>query len=595
MLRDSSDNLPFTFRALGGADEVGASSYLYELDGTRVLVDAGMRPKGAGEESLPDLGALADSPPDAVVLTHAHLDHVGALPLVRRAFPDVPIYASEATKRIAELVMADAAKVGRDQGAPLYDEEEAVETARAILTLRAHEQQRFPSYSGTTGPSVTSVPAGHIPGAVSLILEESSGRKVFHTGDVSNARTMTVEAAHTPSSPTPVDAVITESTYGDVMLPSRKEQVRLLAETVGDVIQSGGRVLIPTFALGRAQEILLILLSHQRSGVLPDFPIYLDGLVRPMTTLYDELIEASEMPKALTNMVKNAKRSPFFGEGDVRMVKSPQQRREVISSEEPAVILASSGMLHAGPSVAYARQILTEQQSALLTVGFQDEESPGRRLRELARGDTLSLPHSPDGKMVDVPVSCRLQRFHLSAHADRSGLLNLISDYPSQRVILVHGEGGARHALYDSLRKDREVVQAKNGELVDLSSPARFGKAAHGNPPGGNPPKGRGSQQGVEGELPPEEDDKSLQTNTNVSESSAANALRKVSRFNTRAEVWVEDGLVLMKLPDDVDVEHLFPEGRYRMKVKRTSGADQQALRIEINPEDGAADGKADD
>lgn len=572
MSSESIEAGPLTFRALGGADEVGASCYLYELGETRVLVDAGMRPKGAGEESLPDLGALADSPPDAVVLTHAHLDHVGALPLVRRAFPDIPIYASEATKRIAELVMTDAAKVARDQDAPLYDEEEARESAAAITVMVPQTLQRMPSYSPVIGASVTSLPAGHIPGALSLILEDSCGRKVFHTGDVSNAKTLTVEAAHRPSSPTPVDAVVSESTYGNVMLPSRKEQVRLLAETVGDVIQQGGRVLIPTFALGRAQEILLILLSHQRSGVLPEFPVYLDGLVRPMTALYDELLEIGEMPKALRNMVKNARRSPFFGEGDVRMVKSPQQRQQIISAAEPAVILASSGMLHAGPSVAYGRQILTEERSALLTVGFQDEESPGRRLRELGQGDTLSLPHSPDGGMVEVPVSCRVGRYHLSAHADRAGLLNLISDYPSPRVILVHGEGGARVALYESLHKDREVVQAKSGFVVDLASTPRFGKAARSG----------GTRRGAEGDYSPEEDDKSLQTQTNDSPSPTASALRKVSRFNTHAEVWVEDGLVLMKLPDDVDVEHLFPEGRYRMKVKRTSGDHDETLRAEI-------------
>lgn len=576
MSSESTRSGPFILRALGGADEVGASCYLYELGNCRVLVDAGMSPKGAGEESLPDLGALTDSPPDAIVLTHAHLDHVGALPLLRRAFPSVPIYATSPTARIAELVMADAAKVARDQDAPLYDEEEAAETARAISVMAVRERQKLPQ-----GVSVIPVEAGHIPGAVSLLLEDADERKVFHTGDLSNAKTLTVEAAYRPSSPTPVDAVVSESTYGDVMLPSRKEQVRLLAETIGDVVQSGGRVLIPTFALGRAQEILLILLSHQRSGVLPEFPIYLDGLVRPMTRLYDELLEAGDMmPRALINMVKNARRSPFYGEGDVRPVKSPGDRQRVIAEGEPAVILASSGMLHAGPSVAYARQILTEERSALLTVGYQDEESPGRMLRELSPGDKLSLPHSPYGGLVEVPVSCRVGRYHLSAHADRAGLLNVLSDYPSDRVVLVHGEGGARVALYESLHKDREVVQAKNGSVVDLASAPRFGKAVRAS----------GSQRDANSDYSPKESDKSLQTQTNDSPPPTARGPRKVSRFNTHADVWVEDGLVLMKLPDDVDVEHLFPEGRYRMKIRRTSGANQNSLRAEIYPDHGVAE-----
>jgi Cft2 family RNA processing exonuclease len=358
-----------------------------------VLVDSGIRPKGAGEESLPDLAALANNPPDAVVLTHAHLDHVGALPLVRRAFPHVPIFATAATARIAKLVMKDAARVAQDQSAPLYTEDEAREAASAISVMVAYERQKLPS----RGPGVASViplEAGHIPGAVSLLLEDPSGRRILHTGDISNTKTLTVEGAYKLSESNPVDAVITESTYGDVMLPSRKEQVRLLADAAGEVIQRGGRVLIPTFALGRAQEILDILVSHQRSGVLPHFPIYLDGLVRPMTRLYDELVDAGEMPKALTNLRKNSGRSPFFGEGDVRLIKSPGHRQRVISEAQPAVILASSGMLHAGPSVAYAHQILTEKDSALLTVGYQEEESPGRMLRELSHG-AIGSPSPP--------------------------------------------------------------------------------------------------------------------------------------------------------------------------------------------------------
>lgn len=196
-------------------------------------------------------------------------------------------------------------------------------------------------------------------------------------------------------------------------------------------------------------------------------------------------------------------------------------------------------------------------------------------LRELQKGDTLALPQSPDGGMVEVPVSCRIGRYHLSAHADRAGLLNLISDYPSPRVILVHGEGGARVALYESLNKDREVAQAKNGSVVDLSSPPRFGKATR-----------RGdSRRDVVGDYSPEDNDTRLRTQTNDAPPLTANAPRKVSRFNTHAERWVEDRLLLMKLPDDVDVEHLFPEGRYKMKVRRSSAAKGENKRVEIYPE----------
>lgn len=192
----------------------------------------------------------------------------GALPLVRRTFSEVPISATAATAWVAELMMADAAKVAAAQDAPLYTEEEARETAAAISVMVPYERQKLPLWEVGVA-SMIPLSAGYTPGAVSLVLGDPSGRWLLHPGDVSNTKTLTVEGAYRPSAFTPVDAVITESTYADVMLPSRKEQVRLLAGAVGEVIQDGGRISVPTFALGGAQEILVIPLSHQRSGLIP--------------------------------------------------------------------------------------------------------------------------------------------------------------------------------------------------------------------------------------------------------------------------------------------------------------------------------------
>jgi hypothetical protein len=153
--------------------------------------------------------------------------------------------------------------------------------------------------------------------------------------------------------------------------------------------------------------------------------------------------------------------------------------------------------------------------------------------------------------------------------------LNLIHDYPSPRVILVHGEGAARLALYESLHKEREVVQAKNGQNVDLSAPPRFGQGRADSM----------SASSLKDDPSPNESDKSSDSQTFVASNSSS--ARKVTRFNTHADVWVEDGMVMMKLPEDVDPEHLFPEGRYRMKIRRTSGGNRETLRAEIYPDRG--------
>jgi Cft2 family RNA processing exonuclease len=186
------------FIGLGGTDEVGASCYLkaspdnYELGATRLLVDAGLRPSLQGEAGLPALAQLDEHPLDLMVLTHAHLDHIGALPLVKRRFPKLPVYATRATKRIALEVLADAVKVGESQGVSLYSLGEAVEAVARTLIITPAEPLAFP------GGQLTPYPAGHLLGAVGLLIETEAGR-LFHTGDFSNIAGLTTDPAYRTS------------------------------------------------------------------------------------------------------------------------------------------------------------------------------------------------------------------------------------------------------------------------------------------------------------------------------------------------------------------------------------------------------------
>ena len=448
------------FLGLGGTNEVGASCYLYELGDTRLLIDAGMRPTMIGEESLPMLELLKDNPPDLMILSHAHLDHVAGIPRVKKYFPNLPIYTTRASRRLALEILTDAVKVAKSQGAIVYELGDAMQAVANMQIIKHFEPISF------AGGQFSVYPAGHILGAVGILIETDEG-KIFHTGDFSNITTLTTEEAYRPPTPVAVDAVVSEATYGDTILPSRKEQIREFIEAVKTVLEGGGRVLVPTFALGRAQELILLLLNHQSNGKLPKVPIYLDGLVRKLTNTFDELME--EMPKKLQNLAKNLKTSPFL-QGNVVMVKDAKQRQRIIDSYHPAIVLASSGMLTGGPSPIYARHILKEVNSALFVVGYQDAESPGRRLLELERGGEVMLPNQEIEGFEPVPALCQVARYYLSAHADRVGIISHLSRYPSPRVVFMHGEGNARLSLMEALKKDTFVELPKNGEWVDLLS-----------------------------------------------------------------------------------------------------------------------------
>ncbi|MGY2896769.1 MBL fold metallo-hydrolase [Deinococcus sp. UYEF24] len=461
-----------SFIGLGGTDEVGASSYLYLLKEGNLLIDAGVRPGGVGEAALPKFELLGEHPPAAMVLTHAHLDHVGALPLVTTKFPKLPIYCTEATARIAALVLADTLKVSTEQGYPLFGPSQM---KRALERLRP-----IPYFQTISdhGYRFTLYPSGHLLGAASVLIE-SGGRTVFHTGDVSNVATPVVDPAYMPKEIIQTDAVVSESTYGDTLLPSRKEQVRTFVTAIGETLRGGGRVLIPSFALGRAQEVTQILLTSMASGLMPSAPIYLDGLTRSVTEAYEGLLPL--LPESLRNRVKTGGQGAFLT-GTVELVKDRKHRDQITGSSKPAIVIASSGMLHAGASPAYARAWLPHPENALFVVGYQDAESPGRRLLELQQGGDVLLPDGRGGR-EPVPAYSRIERFYLSAHADRGGLISLIARYQPGKILLTHGEVRARANMAGYLNTKHEVSLPAAGEVISLQDSGRRRGAFISTPP----------------------------------------------------------------------------------------------------------------
>jgi Cft2 family RNA processing exonuclease len=447
---------------LGGASGIGASCTLIQLGDQWVLVDAGVR-MDAGADRLPDLAALQGKPLAAIFVTHAHADHIGALPLVHQAFPTVPIYASRATMLIMEVMLNDALQVMAKRAStefevPLYDE--------TLVASTLHRLHPLP-LSGTTTiaelPNVTihTSRAGHVAGAISLGFEAPDGRLLI-SGDVSVTPQHTVPGAQLSTLRHP-DLFILESTYGARMHPNRQTEEDRLAQTVSEAIERGGHVLIPAFALGRAQEILRILHMAQRRGRIPEFPVWVDGLVRKVCATY------TAIPSALTPALQRQiqKGYPPFFSGMVRSVTDVRHRERLVQGN-PACIVSSSGMLTGGPSAYYATQIAGHTDASILITGYQDDESPGRRLLELA--DQQNGTRTLELGEHSVAVRCRFDRYHLSAHADGNELTAMVSALRPRKVALVHGDPESRAALAQRMERFTEVILPTDGTVLEVVS-----------------------------------------------------------------------------------------------------------------------------
>lgn len=465
---------------LGGADEVGASSTLIEVAGKRLLVDVGIRisPKtvqGISGDQLPDLQQVsAAGGPDYILVTHAHTDHTGALPLVLEAYPHVPVYATEPTIALTKVLQADAqnimkSKQEQEGELPLFDEIAVERLLNAFQTVQFRQPLRLGD-----GLQVTWHPSGHILGAAMLVIESEEGVLVM-SGDLSLTPQRAVVKAQVPR--VKADFLVLESTYGGRLHANRAAEEKRLIETLKRVVDRGGKAIIPAFALGRAQEVIQIIHAYRHEL---DVPVWVDGMVRSVCHAYASF--ADLLPQ---HSVKMAKNEHLFFRNNIKAVKSPAQREEIAHADGPAVIVSSSGMLTGGPSALYAKLLAEDERNAIFLTGYQDEESPGRFVQKMIKdreeGQSVTL------KLDDTAVNlrCEIGMYSLSAHADETELLSIAEAVGADSIALVHGDGPARHSLASSLRaRTKGVRLPTTGTSLELNFPKRpwaIGKVQSGS------------------------------------------------------------------------------------------------------------------
>jgi len=451
---------------LGACFEVGRSALLIETSESRILLDAGVKPSGSLDES-PFLDIIDLDNLDAVVISHAHLDHIGMLPYLYKYGYRGPVYMTEPTKYLMEILLSDYIDLSSERGYSYYGLSELASTLYHAITV---------DYGDVTDISpdikLTLYDAGHEVGSAISHLHIGNGLyNIVYTGDFKYGQSKLLNPAHSVFKR--VELLIMESTYGgkdDVQKPREEAEAELI-QLVNKTLENGGKALIPVFSTGRAQEILLILNEAMQLGKLSKAPIYVDGMV--LQTLNVHLMFPDYLNNTVRELIYDGV-NPFMSEyvKPVERAKNPEKRQEQVMDilqGPPSIILAPHGMLSGGPAMDYFVHMADDPKNSLIFVSYQGEGTLGRRLVQGERKVNLKYYDQ------DITVNVNMNVFHepgFSGHSDRKQLMNYVGriEPKPHKVMLVHGEPGKliNLALSIELKYKIDTIMLNHLESVKL-------------------------------------------------------------------------------------------------------------------------------
>jgi Cft2 family RNA processing exonuclease len=446
--------------------EIGANAYYIELGRHRLVLDCGMHPKNTGQDALPNFKAIADREVEAILISHAHQDHIGTLPVLMRRFSSAHIFMTEATAEIGNTLLHNSANVMTRQreeiGESLYPLFTHREIDRASERWRWCPTRQRISIAGERAskrerdaPTFEFFDAGHVLGSTGILLR-TEGQTIFYTGDVNFDDQTIMEAAIFPKEK--IDILIMECTRGDHAKPAgwtRAGEEQRLAEAIVGAFERGACVLIPVFALGKTQEVLAMLYKFCRERLLPEFPVYIGGLSSKMTDIYDRRARMTRRQLPRLQLMKDA--APFIL-NDETVRDAPLRAGRVYA-------LSSGMMIPKTLSNVFARRLIENPQHSIFFVGYANPESPGGLLRDTPPGGEVTLdPNGPAQR-----VRCDIQQFQFSAHATREALIAYAKKLSPRKIVLVHGDPSAvewmRATLEAELPRSEIIVPAPGVEL----------------------------------------------------------------------------------------------------------------------------------
>lgn len=450
---------------LGGVKQVGRSCFVVVTPETKVMLDCGINPgEMSGLDAYPRLDwfnfDLDDL--DAVVISHAHIDHQGFLPTLFKYGYRGPVYCTEPTLPLMVLLQTDSVKIANSNGTYLpYTTRDVNEVIKHCITLPYGKPIDI-----SPDVTITLNNAGHIMGSATVHLNISGAHNILYSGDYKYARTQLLDSA--VSLYPRVETLITESTYGNTtdVMPDQQSVYRGFTESINKTLMEGGKVLLPVPAVGRAQEIMLVMAKEMKEGRLIESPIYIEGMISEASAIHMSYAHylGSEVRKSVSQGI-NPFQSEYF-----TVISGYGKRDDILNDDNPAIVMATSGMLEGGPSVEYFKELAPNPKNKIMFVSYQINGTLGRRVLDGAMSEVSMMDKS--GKVKVVPVRCQTQKIDgFSGHSDFNQILNFVSRIRPKRVLVNHGEKSKSEnvasAVYSRLKirsgvpDSREIVRLR--------------------------------------------------------------------------------------------------------------------------------------
>jgi KH/beta-lactamase-domain protein len=419
---------------LGGVKQVGRSCFIVVTSESKIMLDCGINPgEPLGISAYPrldwfnfDLDEL-----DAVIISHAHIDHQGFLPTLFKFGYKGPVYCTEPTLPLMTLLQYDSVKISKSNGTFLpYETRDVNEVIKHCITL---------PYGKPTDISpditITFNNAGHIMGSATVHINVFGTHNILYSGDYKYARTQLLDSA--VSVYPRVETLITESTYGNSgdIMPDQSVVYKTFTDTINKTLSAGGKVLIPVPAVGRAQEIMLVLDKEMREGRLMEAPVFIEGMISEASAIHMAYAHylGFDVRKSVSNGV-NPFQSEYF-----TVINGHERREDVFNDDNPSVIMATSGMLEGGPSVEYFKKIAPDKRNNIMFVSYQINGTLGRRVIDGGLMEISMLDEK--GKVKGIPIRCGSQKIDgFSGHSDFNQIMNFTARIKPKRVLVNHGE-----------------------------------------------------------------------------------------------------------------------------------------------------------
>ena len=445
-----------SFLPNGGGNEIGANSYYLNFNGNGIILDCGIHPQRQGIESLPNFDLIKDQPVDSCLISHSHQDHIGSLPFLVKNFPYVKIITTPQTRALAELTLHNSVSILKKEieetDFEFYTHDE-VDLLIQMIDYKEYENEfELNSYHQLKDSKVncTFYDAGHILGSAGILLENNN-HKIFYTGDINLTSQTLLNGADLPE--TKVDTLILETTYGatdsDLLLDWNAESFRF-AKEANNILNNGGSILIPVFSLGKMQEMLAAIWLLMQKRKLTTVDVYTGGLGTKINRVYD-------YNRFVTNRVDEEFELNTIPQKDYYEISNPEE-----FFKHPCIVLASSGMMIKGTaSFTFAKRWIKQKDSAIFTVGYMDDKTPGYVIANSERGDKIQLTDFDEL----TEVNCKIKNFKFSAHARREDLLMIVEKLKPQNVILTHGDEDALDWMGSAILKNYKNVKVQIAQV----------------------------------------------------------------------------------------------------------------------------------